>query len=62
MPVILGPNDLERWLSESSGSEDLLKLLRPAPEDELVMEPVSRIVNSPRRDEPGCIEPIELAE
>ena len=62
MPVILGPDDLELWLSESSRSEDLLKLLRPAPEDELVVEPVSRIVNSPRRDEPECIEPIDLAE
>ena len=62
MPVILNPDDLGLWLAESAGSEDLLKLLRPAPEDELVVEPVSRIVNSPRRDEPECIQPIELAE
>ena len=60
--MILNPDDLGLWLTESAGSEDLLKLLRPAPEDELVVEPVSRIVNSPRRDVPECIQPIELAE
>jgi putative SOS response-associated peptidase YedK len=62
MPVILAPTEIELWLSESAGSEDLLKLLRPSLEDDLVFEPVSRIVNSPRRDEPECIQPIELTE
>ncbi len=58
MPVILGPAEGERWLDGDTSREDLLSLLRPWGRSPLAARPVSRIVNSPRNDAPGCIEPI----
>ena len=62
MPVILSTVDHDLWLSEATPSADLIKLLKPAAEDVLAMYPVSKLVNSPRYDQPDCIEPVELAE
>ena len=62
MPVILPTVDHDLWLSEATPSADLIKLLKPAAEDVLAMYPVSKLVNSPRYDQPDCIEPVELAE
>jgi putative SOS response-associated peptidase YedK len=54
MPVLLQPNDFDRWLSGRSGTE----LLKPAPDDYLQMWAVSRNVNSSRAptDDPSLIE------
>ena len=62
MPVILPPEDHDLWLSKATPPTNLIKLLKPAAEDVLAMYPVSKLVNSPRYDQPDCIESVELAE
>ncbi|MDP7379044.1 MAG: SOS response-associated peptidase family protein, partial [Pirellulaceae bacterium] len=62
MPVILPPEDHDLWLSKAAQPTNLIKLLKPAAEGVLAMYPVSKLVNSPRYDQPDCIESVELAE
>ncbi len=56
MPVMLGRQDHDAWLTGKAGVE----LLRPAPNDLLRMWPVSKRVNASGRgdDDPGLIEPV----
>ena len=61
MPVMLAARDFKTWLNPESASEALQELLIPDPSDSLQLTPVSRHVNSPRNDDPSCIEPISLA-
>jgi putative SOS response-associated peptidase YedK len=57
MPVILDPNDYQAWLNPTARpKEELLSLLRPFPREKMRAYPVSRKVNSPRNQGPGCIE------
>ena len=57
MPVILPPDQYDLWLdNEFQGNENLLSMLRPYPAGEMMAAPVSTLVNSPRKDEPKCIE------
>jgi putative SOS response-associated peptidase YedK len=57
MPVIVDPDDFERWLDPGYRDSDALKrLLAPAPEDLLRGRPVSRHVNNPRHEDPRCIQ------
>ncbi len=57
MPVILPPEDYELWLDPSIQEADpLLPLLNPYPADPMEAYPVSRFVNSPKNDGPGCVE------
>ncbi|MBI4290972.1 MAG: SOS response-associated peptidase [Betaproteobacteria bacterium] len=53
MPVILAPGDYEPWLAGS----DPDKLLRANPEVKFASTRVSTRVNTPRFDDPRCIEP-----
>jgi putative SOS response-associated peptidase YedK len=57
MPVLLGREDHDAWLTGKAGVE----LLRPAPNDLLRMWPVSKRVNASGRggDDPSLIEPTE---
>jgi putative SOS response-associated peptidase YedK len=57
MPVLLGHQDHEAWLTGKAGVE----LLRPAPNDLLRMWPVSKRVNVSGRgdDDASLIEPVE---
>lgn len=64
MPVVLARRDYDRWLQLPSSEEldareldGLRRLLGPAPEDLLVATVVSKRVNTPRFDDPRCIEP-----
>jgi putative SOS response-associated peptidase YedK len=57
MPVILPLPALERWLAAARPAQ-LADLLAPAPDDLLSTTPVSPRVNSPRHDDPACIEPL----
>ncbi|MDH5642104.1 MAG: SOS response-associated peptidase [Nitrospira sp.] len=60
MPVVLAPDDYERWLAP--GNEDvkaLQGLLKPFADEPIVSYPVSTVVNSPRNDVPGCVERVE---
>jgi len=58
MPVILQEDASLLWLDNRSRKADLLNLLRPCPDDLLEVYPVSARVNSPRNDDPACIEKV----
>jgi putative SOS response-associated peptidase YedK len=58
MPAILRPEDEAMWLNATNKNVgDLLALLRPYPDAELEAYPVSKAVNAPTVDDPGCILP-----
>ncbi len=59
MPVILAPDAYHIWLSPDDQPATLLnKLLIAYPPAEMVVIPVSKLVNSPQYDAPELIEPI----
>ena len=59
MPVILRPDDYDLWLDREVDQPEVLQPLLHAFAAELMdAYPVSRLVNSPRNDEPQCIEPL----
>jgi putative SOS response-associated peptidase YedK len=58
MPVILAPNDYDRWLDPAIQEPDALRpLLRPYPASAMLALPVSPHVNNPRNDDAECIAP-----
>lgn len=58
MPVILRPEDYGRWMDpENEKPAAVTDLLRPYPPEEMAARPVGRRVNSPRNDDPKCLEP-----
>jgi putative SOS response-associated peptidase YedK len=57
MPVILAPDEIDRWLVGADAT-----LLRPAPDDVLEIRAVSNRVNSVKNDDPGCQTPITAIE
>ena len=57
MPAILHPDDYHSWLNHNPHDSDTaLSLLKPVPDDALVIHPVSTVVNSVRNDSPECIQ------
>jgi len=54
MPVILKPEDEKGWLS-GIDREDILRLLKPFPSEEMDSYPVSKLVNSPRNETPEVL-------
>ena len=56
MPVIIGEADRDRWMSRDTSEEDAHAMLSPPSEDYFTAYPVSREVNKPANDDPGCIE------
>lgn len=59
MPVILHPKDFSKWLDRATKQTNALEaLLRPYPTEAMTAYPVSTRVNSPTRDDAGCIEHI----
>lgn len=56
MPVILAPEDYERWLDPGTAIPQLEALLRPYPGDAMTAYPVSVQVNNPRNEGPACVE------
>jgi len=59
MPVILPSSAYDRWLVSTSAEGDQLhELLVPFSARELEAVPVDTYVNSPRNDDPHCIEPV----
>lgn len=59
MPVILTPEAERLWADDSITDAVLLKsLLVPYPADEMIMYPVSRLVNNPANDTPECIQAV----
>ncbi|MEE2679053.1 MAG: SOS response-associated peptidase [Myxococcota bacterium] len=58
MPAILPPEQWDAWLDpEVADAVRLLPLLRPCPDSELEFAAVSRRVNRPQFDDPGCLAP-----
>jgi putative SOS response-associated peptidase YedK len=58
MPLIVGPSDYVRWLSDEPDPSDLL---RPFPAEPMRMRPISTRVNKPENDDSSILEPIELS-
>ena len=58
MPVILDPEDYDRWLAPETTVEELRSILKPFPAERMRAEAVSRLVNNVRNDSEACIEPI----
>ena len=59
MPVILPPETYDLWLdSDVRETEQLLSLMVPYPTEEMEAYPVSRRVNNPSNNEPGCVESV----
>lgn len=59
MPVIIPGNAYRHYL-ESSKPAELIPLLKPFTEEQMIAYPVSRLVNSPRNDSPAVFEPAGL--
>lgn len=59
MPVILDEKDFALWLDPSTPEKELLALLRPAPDDLLIAEPVSTAVNRVANDDASLIAAID---
>jgi putative SOS response-associated peptidase YedK len=57
MPVILMPDDYDRWLDAATPVAEAKALLRPFDHDLMRAYEVSRAVNSVKNDTPECIEP-----
>jgi putative SOS response-associated peptidase YedK len=60
MPVILLPEDYERWLDPELDIENARGLLRPFPEELMQAFPVNKPVNNPRNDTEECIAPVQI--
>jgi putative SOS response-associated peptidase YedK len=58
MPVILDPEDYDRWLDPETPVDALQALLKPYPAERMEGYAVSRAANSVKNDTPECIEPI----
>ncbi len=59
MPVILPPETHDLWLDPAvREAEQLLSLLVPYPTEDMEAYPVSRRVNNPSNNEPGCVESV----
>jgi putative SOS response-associated peptidase YedK len=60
MPVILPPEAWDTWLDpENTDTEELAKLLEPAPEEMLTLWPVDPAVGNVRNNRPELQEPLE---
>lgn len=55
MPVILKKEDEKKWLDKYSTEEELLKMLKTFPGDEMLSYTVSPLVNSVHNDSPAII-------
>ena len=63
MPVVVAPEDRERWLDAVAWPPaDVADLLRPAPDGSFEAFPVSTRVNAAANDDPGLVEPAAPAD
>jgi putative SOS response-associated peptidase YedK len=57
MPVILNEADYDLWLDPAEQDPDRLQpLLRLYDTDRMLVDPVDRYANSPKNDDPKCIQ------
>ena len=63
MPVILSREDVERWLDPTNeNTDDVMRLVRPCPEEWLDMVPVSRRVNKVENDDAALMDAVATPE
>jgi putative SOS response-associated peptidase YedK len=63
MPVLLPPAAWDPWLDpDLRDTEQLVKLLGPAPDDLLVLRPVTTAVNNVRNQGPELLDPVPEEE
>jgi len=55
MPVIISPELYDNWLAPEARMKDILSLLKPFPDTKMRAYPVGMEVNSPRNDNPSCL-------
>lgn len=61
MPVILTPEAIDLWLDPTvDDASRLVKVLEPYDAEEMDFFPVSKMVNRPTNNVPGCMAPIEI--
>ena len=60
MPVIIRPDDYDRWLSPESQAGELKPLLRSYDAEPMREHYVTPRMNNPRFESPVCVEPIAL--
>ncbi len=59
MPVIIPPERFSEWIGTSPLTPATAEvMLLPHPVDGMEAVPVSKMVNSPKNDDPGCVEPV----
>ena len=61
MPVILRPEDYDKWLSVKTSEPELLSLLKACPESMMEKHAVRNEVGNVRNDDPSNITPVEPA-
>jgi SOS response associated peptidase (SRAP) len=54
MPVIIAPEDYDRWLDKATAPADVRALLRQFPAEGMESFPVSTLVNNPRNESPSA--------
>jgi len=59
MPVTIDPDDFDAWLDERSDANVVRRLMRPAPEGQFELFPVSDAVNKVVNDGPRNVEQVE---
>jgi putative SOS response-associated peptidase YedK len=57
MPVMLLPDDYDRWLNPAMSVDDLRAMLKPYDADLMKAYEVSRAVDGVKNDTPECVEP-----
>ena len=61
MPVILDPDDFDRWLDPDTADIVAMQaMLKPHASDAMSVWPVSQRVNSPSNDDQACMQAIEI--
>ena len=60
MPVMLWPQDEDRWLGRETSPQELAGLLKPYPAEEMTAWAVSPRVNTPGSEGPELVEPVAL--
>jgi putative SOS response-associated peptidase YedK len=61
MPVIIAPQDYERWLDPELSDAEITELMVPYPADEMRAYPVSTRVSNARNEGPELIEPLNAS-
>lgn len=59
MPVTIDAGDFDAWLDGASDADVVQRLMRPAPEGQFELFPVSDAVNKVINDDPRNVEPVE---